>query len=151
MEGISLSSFTDLYSYDDLEPIASFQDTLFKICETQAFVRENLCVSLHDTQVILVQSLLAFCEMSRLCGDFNDLLLALAKTGFLEEKFQHNSIFNQVYPAILTERAEVLWRRHEKIEAIQTLRSLINFQPGENLSDALVSEPIILAQLVSIP
>lgn len=137
-----------LRSYDDLEPIASLQDALFKICENQPFVRDNLSACLRDAQYILVQSFLAFCEMSRLCGDFNDLLFALAKTGFLEEKFRDSSSFKEVYPAVLTERAEVLWQRQEKAEAIQTLQSVIDPQHEESLSYAIVSQPIILAKLV---
>jgi hypothetical protein len=99
---------------------------------------------------MLVESLLRYCEITRLCGDSDDLLVALAKTGVLEQQYENTKYFWEVYPAILVERAEILWTRHERIEAIQTLRSLVNI-PQQNLfSFQLVSREIVFAKLVRI-
>jgi hypothetical protein len=102
-----------------------------------------------DFDALLAESFLAFCEMTRLCGDSNDLLLALAKTGFLEQKFERNKQFADVYPAILAERAEILWRRRETTEAVQALRSLV---AGSSimgpLSFTLIPKEMVLAKLV---
>jgi hypothetical protein len=77
------------------------------------------------------------------------LLLALAKTGFLEQKFERNKQFSEVYPAILAERAEVLWRRRETTEAVQALRGLV---AGSSilgpLSFTLIPKEMVLAKLV---
>lgn len=90
--------------------------------------------------------MLAFCEMTRMCGSSDDLLVALAKTGFLEEKFGNSEDFNVIFPAILTERAEILWGLNEKVEAIQTLQTIIDRGPG--LSYSLVPVEVVSANLV---
>jgi hypothetical protein len=83
--------------------------------------------------------------MARLCGDSNDLLVALAKTGYLELKYEMSPAMPSIYPAILTERAEILWKRQEYMEAVQTLRSLVKISDQEF---TLISKDIILAKLV---
>jgi hypothetical protein len=109
-----------------------------------------LNASAEDARVMLIESSLAFCEMTRLCGDSEDLLFALAKTGFLEEKFSGSIHSTEIYPAVLKERAEILWKRNETIEAIQTLRALIGFRSTASRSFTLISEEIVLAKLVQI-
>jgi hypothetical protein len=88
--------------------------------------------------------------MTRLCGDSNDLLLALSKTGFLEQKFQHSEQFSGIYTAVLAERADILWSRRETTEAVQTLRSLLASSQDMSSSFALVRKEIVLAKLVLI-
>ena len=90
--------------------------------------------------------MLAFCEMTRMCGSSDDLLVALAKTGYLEEKFDNTEHFKEIFPAILTERAEILWSLNEKIEAIESLQTLID--NGPDLSYSLVPEEVVSANLV---
>jgi hypothetical protein len=97
---------------------------------------------------MLIESYLGFCEMTRLCGDSDDLLFALAKTGFLEQKFDNTKHFSEVYPAVLAERAEILWRRGESIEAIQTLRSIVDLPPEKSLTFTIIPKGTILANLV---
>jgi hypothetical protein len=97
---------------------------------------------------MLIESLLRYCEITRLCGDSDDLLVALSKTGFLEQKYENTEYFREVYPAALVERAEILWTRYERIEAVQTLRSLVN-SPQQHLSSfRLVPQEIVFAKLV---
>jgi hypothetical protein len=97
---------------------------------------------------MLVESILGFCEMTRLCGDSNDLRLALAKTGFLEQKFKSHPQFSEIYPAVLAERAEILWNRHERMEAVQALRSLLVSSANAEPSYTLIPREIVLAKLV---
>ena len=108
-----------------------------------------LKTTVDNVRVILVQSILKFCEMTRRCGDSDDLLSALAKTGFLEQKFEHTEHSREVYPAVLAERAEILWKRHERIEAIQTLRSIVDIGAGKALSFTIVPKELVLANLVN--
>ena len=104
---------------------------------------------MDDVKIMLVQSVLKFCEMTRRCGDSDDLLLALGKTGFLEQKFERTKHSREVYPAVLAERAEILWKRHERIEAIQTLRSLVATGIDKELSFTIVPKELVLANLVN--
>ena len=97
---------------------------------------------------MLIESFLKFCEMTRLCGNSDDLLSALAKTGFLEQKFEYTKYSQDVYPAAVAERAEILWKRDQKIEAIQTLRSLVQGSEASGFSFQLVPKEIIFAKLV---
>jgi hypothetical protein len=108
-----------------------------------------LKITTDDVKMMLVQSVLKFCEMTRRCGDSDDLLLALGKTGFLEQKFEHTKHSREVYPAVLAERAEILWKRHERIEAIQTLRSLVAIGIDKELSFTIVPKELVLANLVN--
>ena len=101
-----------------------------------------------DVRIMLVQSVLKFCEITRQCGNSDDLLLALAKTGFLEQKFEDTKHSREVYPAVLAERAEILWKRHERIEAIQTLRSVVDIAAVKALSFTIVPKELVLANLV---
>ena len=138
-----------MYSYEELEPKASLHNAIFKICESHVHVREMLRASSVDVMNILIESFLGFCEMSRLCGDHNDLLLALAKTGFLEQKFENSERFSDVYTAVLAERAEILWSRREPSEAVQSLRSLLAPPQVRAPSFTLISEEIVYAKLVT--
>ena len=104
--------------------------------------------SLHDCRLLLIESFLKFCEMTRLCGNSDDLLSALAKTGFLEQKFDRTKHSQEVFPAVLAERAEILWKRDQRVEAIQTLRSLVDGPDATKFSFQLVPKEIILAKLV---
>ena len=97
---------------------------------------------------MLVQSYLNFCQMTRRCGDSNDLLVALSKTGFLELKYETSNDIASIYPAILTERAEVLWRRNQRAEAVETLRSLVKISNQLEFKFTLISKEIILAKMV---
>jgi hypothetical protein len=106
-----------------------------------------LHASSNDTKLLLIASISAFCEVVRICGNSDDLLSALAKTGFLEQKFEHTSDGKEVYPAILAERSEILWKRQEKIEATQTLRGLAE-NNTTTFSFNLVPKEIIFAKLV---
>ena len=81
-----------------------------------------------------------------MCGSSDDLVVALAKTAFLEEKFDNTEFFNDVLPAVLTERAEILWNLEEKVEAIQSLQTIIDNR--DDLSYRLVPEEVVLASLV---
>lgn len=89
---------------------------------------------------------MAYCEMTRVCGGSDDLLGALAKTGFLEDKFSNTEHFKDIFPAILTERAEILWGLNEKVEAIQSLQTLIDNR--HKLSYSMVPEEVVSANLV---
>ena len=131
-----------------MEPDAALNNAIFKLCESKNVMQNMVGANADDARVMLVESSLVFCEMTRLCGDSDDLLLALAKTGFLEEKFRHSIYCSEVYPAVLKERAEILWKRNEKVEAIQTLRSLVNISEKNNLSFSLIAKEIVLARLV---
>lgn len=104
--------------------------------------------SSDEIRMMLIESFLGFCEMTRRCGDSDDLLLALAKTGFLEQKFDHTKHSKEVYPAVLAERAEILWKRRESIEAVQTLRCLVDLPEENTLSFSIVPKGIVLANLV---
>ena len=121
-------------------------NVVFKIIESQNVVRQVLGTSQEESRVVLVESYLNFCQMARLCGDSNDLLVALAKTGYLELKYETSAAMASIYPAILTERAEILWKRHEYMEAVQTLRSLVKISAHQEFT--LISKDIILAKLV---
>ena len=121
---------------------------LFKIIDSQSVARQMLGVSQEEAQTILVDSYLSFCQMARRCGDSTDLLVALAKTGFLELKYETNHDVHGIYPAVLTERAEILWKRREKAEAVQTLRSLVKISSRQDLNFTLISKAIVLAKLV---
>jgi len=107
-----------------------------------------LKASVDDVRITLVDSYLGFCEMSRLCGDSDDLLHALAKTGFLEQKYGHTKDSQSIYSAVLAQRAELLWKRRETVEAIQTLRSIVNGKESYTVSSDLVPMEIVLAKLV---
>jgi len=133
-------------SYEELEPSASLHNAIFKILERQPTIYGT---TLHDCTLILIESSLNFCEMTRLCGNSDDLLAALAKTGFLEQKFHQTKHHQNVYPAVLAERAEILWKREKKVEAIQTLRSLVGDPEASNFSFRLVPKELIFAKLVS--
>lgn len=133
-------------SCEELEASASLHNVVFKIIESQNAISHILGTSQEESQVLLVESYLNFCQMARLCGDSNDLLVALAKTGYLELKYETSPAMPSIYPAILTERAEILWKRHEYTEAVQTLRSLVNMSAHQEFS--LISKDIILAKLV---
>lgn len=132
-------------SYEELEPSASLHNVVFKIIESQNTLSHILGTSQDESRVVLVESYLNFCQMARLCGDSNDLLVALAKTGYLELKYEMSPAMPSIYPAILTERAEILWKRQEYMEAVQTLRSLVKISDQEF---TLISKDIILAKLV---
>lgn len=97
---------------------------------------------------MLVQSYLNFCQMTRRCGNSNDLLVALSKTGFLELKYETSDDIASIYPAILTERAEVLWKRQERAEAVETLRSLVKISNQLDFKFTLISKEMILARMV---
>jgi hypothetical protein len=127
---------------------ASLHNAVFRIAESQDVVRTMLHASPEDSQIILLESFLNFCHMTRLCGDSDDLVFALAKTGFLEQKFQITPCWPDVCPAVLLERAEVLWKRNENTEAVQTLRTLLASSQANSLSFALSPKEIILAKLV---
>jgi hypothetical protein len=131
-----------------VEPSASLVNLLFKVCEAETVARNLLGVTAEEARTMLIESCLGFCEMTRLCGESDDLLVALAKTGFLEQKFRHNNYFAEVYPAALKERAELLWKRGEKIEAVQTIRCLLNARPSSPLTFSLVPKEILMAKLV---
>ena len=135
-------------SYEELEPSASLNNAIFKLSENHDSVRRILESSEDDARTLLIESALSFCEMSRLCGDSDDLLLALAKTGYLERKFEATVHSREVYPAVLAERAEILWKRNESVEAVQTLRNLIENEEGDALLFNLVPREIVLAKLV---
>jgi hypothetical protein len=98
---------------------------------------------------MLFESFLNFCHMTRLCGDSDDQVFALAKTGFLEQKFEITRYWSDVCPAVLVERAEILWKRLENTEAVQTLRTLLDSSQKNKLSFTLSPKEIILAKLVS--
>lgn len=125
---------------------ASLHNAVFRIAECQDTVRTMLHASQEESQEMLLESFLNFCHMTRLCGDSDDLVFALAKTGFLEQKFEILQYWPDVCPAVLLERAEVLWKRNENTEAVQTLRALLS--QANNLSFALSPKEIILAKLV---
>ena len=110
-----------------------------------------LHASAVDTEIMLVESYLKFCEMTRQCGDSDDLLSALAKTGFLEQRFEKSKRLNEIYPAVLAERAEILWERHEANEAVQSLRSLLDLSQRTTVSFTLIPKEIIFATLVRSP
>jgi hypothetical protein len=135
-------------SYEELEQSASLHNAVFKISEAQGNVRSMLHASHEDSQTMLFESFLNFCHMTRLCGDSDDLVFALAKTGFLEQKFEITQYWSDVYPAVLAERAEILWKRHENTEAVQTLRTLLDPSQKNTLSFTLSPREIILAKLV---
>jgi hypothetical protein len=125
-------------------------NAILKISERRVHVQELLGATPEEFNNILVESFLGFCQMTRLCGDSNDLLLALSKTGFLEQKFAHSEQFPGIYTAVLAERADILWSRRETTEAVQTLRSLLASSQDVPLSFALVPKEIVLAKLVHI-
>jgi hypothetical protein len=127
---------------------ASLHNAVFRIAENQDVVRSMLHASPEESQKMLLESFLNFCHMTRLCGDSDDLIFALAKTGFLEQKFQITRYWPDVCPAVLLERAEVLWKRNENTEAVQTLRALLASSQANSLSFALSPKEIILAKLV---
>jgi len=133
-------------SYEELEASASLHNVVFKLIESQNAISNVLGTSQEESRVVLAESYLNFCEMARLCGDSNDLLVALAKTGYLELKYETSPAMPGIYPAILTERAEILWKRHEYTEAVQTLRSLVEISAHQDFT--LISKDIILAKLV---
>jgi len=118
-------------SYEELEPSASLHNTLSKIIESRTDVRQVLRLSQEAARTILVESYLNFCQMARRCGDSNDLLVALAKTGFLELKYEASQDMAFIYPAVLSERAQIL-----KDSAHQALEF------------TLISKDTILAKLV---
>jgi hypothetical protein len=137
-------------SFEEVEPSASLHNAILKIADRQSqsptsrmFDDEN-----SECRHLLVDSMLAFCEMTRTCGSSDDLLVALAKTGFLEEKFSKTEYFKDILPAILTERAEILWGLNEKVEAIQSLQTLIDNR--SEFSYSLIPEEVISANLVKI-
>jgi hypothetical protein len=136
-------------SYEELEPSASLHNAIFKILDNQPTICAMFSASLHDCRVMLIESFLNFCEMTRLCGNVDDLLAALAKTGFLEQKFDQTKHYQDVYPAVLAERAEILWKRDKKVEAIQALRSLVNGPDATKFSFRLIPKELIFANLVS--
>jgi len=134
--------------FEAVEPSASLHNAILKIADHQSQNPESRVFrdGNDDYRPLLVESMLAFCEMTRMCGGSDDLLVALAKTGFLEEKFDNTEYFKEIFPAILTERAEILWSLNEKVEAIESLQTLID--NGPNLSYSLVPEEVISANLV---
>lgn len=134
-------------SYEELEQNAAFHNALFKIIEFRNSTGNFFNSSADDARNMLIESVLRYCEITRLCGDSDDLLGALSKTGFLEQKYESTKHFQEVYPAVLTERAEILWTRHERIEAVQTLRSIIK-SPQQNMSFWLVPRELVFAKLV---
>jgi len=150
MEGMTLTFmiWLTICSYEELEPSASLHNAIFKIMENHSSVRNMVGASSNESHSMLTESFLIFCQMTRQCGDSDDLLFALAKTGFLEQKFANCERLKQVYPAILAERAEILWKRHETSEAVQSLRSLLDLSQQKALSFSLVPKEIILAKLV---
>lgn len=147
MEGQMPFKLTD-GSYEELEPSASLHNTLSKIIESRTDVRQVLRLSQEAARTILVESYLNFCQMARRCGDSNDLLVALAKTGFLELKYEASQDMAFIYPAVLSERAQILWKRGEHAEAVQTLRSLVKDSTHQALEFTLISKDTILAKLV---
>jgi hypothetical protein len=134
--------------FDDLEPSVSLYNTVFRLAEKHHKIREILKASEEDTTQLLIDSLLRYCRISRLCGTSGDLLSALAKTGVLEQKFERTRHFQSVLPATLLERAEILWKRNENIEAVETLRSLIRLNKSQELIFSLVSKEVALTTLV---
>jgi hypothetical protein len=135
-------------SFEEVEPSASLHNAILKIADRQSQNPRSLVFrdGNDEYRPLLIESMLAFCEMTRMCGSSDDLLVALAKTGFLEEKFGNTEHFNYVFPAVLTERSEILWSLNEKIEAIQSLQTLIDNGPKSLYS--LVPEEVVSANLV---
>lgn len=88
--------------------------------------------------------------MTRLCGNSDDLLMALAKTGVLEQQFTGSHHFARVWPVVILERAELLWKRDENIEAVETLRSLVDLPRAGALAFSLTPRELILAKLVRL-
>jgi hypothetical protein len=133
-----------------VEPSASLHNAVLKIADLQSQSPASRMFDNQNSEYrhLLVDSMLAFCEMTRTCGSSDDLLVALAKTGFLEEKFCRTEHFKDILPAILTERAEILWGLNEKVEAIQSLQTLIDNR--SEFSYSLIPEEVISANLVQI-
>ena len=107
-----------------------------------------LHLSNDETKELLIDSVLQYCHLSRVCGSTNDLLSAFAKTGVLEQKFEGTPDFYTVLPAVMTERAEILWKQSENMEAVETLRSLIKRAESEPLVFSLASKELVLTTLV---
>lgn len=144
---IGFSMGADLSRYEELEPSASLHNVILKIAESHGAVSQMLQTTVDDIRIMLVESYLGFCKMARKCGDSDDLVVALAKTGFLEQMFEDTRYAKEVYPAVLAERAEILWKRHERIEAIHTLRSIVDASANE-LSFTIIPKELVLANLV---
>jgi len=124
-------------------------NTIIKTAENSSQLRGMLGATAEQMTKVLVSSFLGFCEMTRLCGNADDLNLALAKTGFLEQRFENTVEFSDVYPAVLAERADILWSKGESTEAVQTIRSIVTLSRDQSLSFGLVPKEIIIAKLVS--
>jgi len=137
-----------LKSFENLEPQASVYNVVARVVEKEETVRRLLGLSYEDAIDMTVDSSLVYCEMTRLCGSANDLLAALAKTGSLEDKFGSSEYKARVLPAIYMERAEILWRREESLEAVETLRTLIKSPFIAQLSFSAAPQGLILAKLV---
>jgi hypothetical protein len=137
-------------SFEEVEPSASLHNAILKIVDRQSLSPPSRMLedANNEYRHLLVDSMLAFCEMTRTCGSSDDLLVALAKTGFLEEKFSKTEYFKEILPAILTERAEILWGLNEKVEAIQSLQTLIDNR--SEFSYSLIPEEVISANLVKV-
>ena len=111
-------------------------------------MRQMLRASSNEARSLFIDSLLKYCQISRACGNSDDLHSALSKIGVLEQKFEGTPYFDTVVPAALAERAEILWKRNEKMEAVETLHSLISTSQRLDLSFSLSPKELVFATLV---
>ena len=139
-----------IQSFEAVEPQASLYSVFTRVIEKEETARRVLGIS-HDGAIALViDSVLVYCQMARLCGSTNDLLAALAKIGSLEEKFSGSDHMSRVMPVVYAERAEILWSRNEKIEAVETLRTLVRSSYPTPLSFSSSPRELILANIVRL-